>query len=279
LLSYRHAFHAGNFADVLKHSVLSLVLDYMLNKEKGFSYVDTHAGAGMYRLTDATAQKTGEYLDGIAKLWQRSDLPEDLTQYMELIHELNPNKKLDIYPGSPSVAQNFLRRQDASFLYDLHPTDYGLLSELFETKRKVQVYKTDGYKSLKGQLPPATRRGVVLIDPPYEMKTDYYDAVAAIIKGYRAFSSGVYILWYPVVHRHYIDQMQQQFCDSNVRNVMQLELQMAPDNEEYGMTGTGLFIVNPPWTLTRQTEAILPYLTEHLGDGDSSYLVRQLIEE
>ncbi|MCJ8271970.1 MAG: 23S rRNA (adenine(2030)-N(6))-methyltransferase RlmJ [Psychrosphaera sp.] len=279
MLSYRHAYHAGNFADVLKHSVLSLVLDYMLNKEKGFSYVDTHAGAGMYRLSDASAQKTGEYLDGISKLWQRNDLPEELAQYIELIHELNPNKKLNIYPGSPSIAQNFLRRQDASFLYDLHPTDFGLLSELFEQKRKVQVYKTDGYKSLKGQLPPTTRRGVVLIDPPYEMKTDYVDAVTAITKGYRMFSGGVYILWYPVVHRHYIDQMERQFCDSDVRNVLQLELQMAPDNEEYGMTGTGLFIVNPPWTLTRQAEAILPYLTTQLGDSDSSYLVRQLIEE
>ena len=251
----------------------------MLNKEKGFSYVDTHAGAGMYRLSDASAQKTGEYLDGISKLWQRNDLPEELAQYIELIHELNPNKKLNIYPGSPSIAQNFLRRQDASFLYDLHPTDFGLLSELFEQKRKVQVYKTDGYKSLKGQLPPTTRRGVVLIDTPYEMKTEYVDAVTAITKGYRMFSGGVYILWYPVVHRHYIDQMERQFCDSDVRNVLQLELQMAPDNEEYGMTGTGLFIVNPPWTLTRQAEAILPYLTTQLGDSDSSYLVRQLIEE
>ena len=119
----------------------------------------------------------------------------------------------------------------------------------------------------------------MLIDPPYEMKTDYVDAVTAITKGYRMFSGGVYILWYPVVHRHYIDQMERQFCDSDVCNVLQLELQMAPDNEEYGMTGTGLFIVNPPWTLTRQADAILPYLTTQLGDSDSSYLVRQLIEE
>lgn len=279
MLSYRHAFHAGNFADVLKHSVLSLVLDYMLNKNKGFSYIDSHAGAGMYQLTDSSAQKTGEYLDGIAKLWQRNDLPEELAQYVEYIHDLNPDYDLKIYPGSPSIAESFLRRQDAAFLYDLHPTDHRLLSELFERKRKVQVHKGDGYKSLKAHLPPATRRGVVLIDPPYELKTDYQDAVSAIVKGYKQFNSGTYILWYPVVHRHYIDQMQQQFCDSDVRNVLQIELKMAADNDEYGMTGTGLFIVNPPWTLGKQADTILPYLIEHLGDGASSHSVRQLIAE
>jgi 23S rRNA (adenine2030-N6)-methyltransferase len=279
LLSYRHAFHAGNFADVLKHSVLSLVLDYMLKKDKGFSYIDTHAGAGMYLLQDASAQKTGEYLDGIAKLWQRDDTPEELAEFIEIIKELNPEQQLNIYPGSPTIAQQFLRRQDASFLYDLHPTDHKLLSELFESKRKVQVFKANGYKSLKAHLPPATRRGLVLIDPPYELKTDYEDAVAAITKGYKQFNSGVYILWYPVVHRHYIEQMQQQFCNSKVRNVLQLEFQKAPDNDEYGMTGTGLFIVNPPWTLSQQAENILPYMAEYLGDSNSSYLVRQLIGE
>lgn len=233
----------------------------------------------MYQLTDAQAQKTGEYLDGIAKLWQRNDIPVELAGFIEIISDLNPENKLKIYPGSPSIAQEFMRRQDASFLYDLHPTDHKLLSELFENKRKVQVHKADGYKSLKAHLPPATRRAVVLIDPPYEMKTDYHDAVKAIVKGYEQFDSAVYVLWYPVVHRHYIDEMQKQFCDSCVRNVLQIELQMAADNDEFGMTGTGLFIVNPPWTLTKAAEVILPYLIEHLGDSNSLSVVRQLIEE
>jgi 23S rRNA (adenine2030-N6)-methyltransferase len=279
LLSYRHAFHAGNFADVLKHSVLSLVMDYMLRKNKGFSYIDTHAGAGMYLLKSESAQKTGEYLDGIAKLWQRNDTPEELAEYIEIINELNADQQLKIYPGSPTIAQQFMRRQDASFLYDLHPADHQLLSELFENKRKVQVFKSNGYKALKAHLPPVTRRAIVLIDPPYEMKTDYHDAVNAIIDGYKQFNSGTFILWYPVVHRHYIDQMQQQFCTSEVRNVLQLELQMDADNDEYGMTGTGLFVVNPPWTLTQQVQSILPYLCTHLGDANSSFVVKQLIEE
>lgn len=279
MLSYRHAFHAGNFADVLKHSVMCLVLDYMLRKDKGFSYIDTHAGAGMYRLTDASAQKTGEYLDGIAKLWQRNDIPAELAEYIEIVHELNSSEKLTVYPGSPSVAQQFMRRQDAGFLYDLHPADHELLDDLFANKRKMQVHKSNGFKALKGLLPPATRRSVVLIDPPYEIKTDYHDAVKAIIKGYKQFDSGIYILWYPVVQRHYIEQMQAQFCKSEVRNVMQIELQMRQDSEEFGMTGTGLFIVNPPWVLKEQVETILPYLQQHLGDAGSSHSITQLIAE
>jgi 23S rRNA (adenine2030-N6)-methyltransferase len=279
VLSYRHAFHAGNFADVLKHSMMCLIFDYMLKKDKGFSYIDTHAGAGMYRLNDASAQKTGEYLDGIAKLWQRNDVPTELAEYIEIIHQLNENQSLEVYPGSPSIAKQFLRRQDAGFLYDLHPADHALLDDLFINKRKMQVHKTNGFKALKGLLPPATRRALVLIDPPYEMKTDYHDAVQAIVKGYKQLNSGTFVLWYPVVQRHFIDQMQQQFCHSEVRNVLQIELQVEPDHEDFGMTGTGLFIVNPPWVLKQQAEVLLPYLQKHLTGTDGHYAVSSLIDE
>lgn len=279
MLSYRHAFHAGNFADVLKHSLVTLILDYMLNKDKGFSYIDTHAGAGMYRLSDASAQKTGEYRDGIGKLWQRNDIPSELAEYINIIRELNEQEELAVYPGSPTIAQHFLRRQDAAFLYDLHPADHRLLDDLFARRRKIQVHKNNGFKALKGLLPPATRRAVVLIDPPYELKTDYHDAVAAVIKGYRQFSGGVFVLWYPVVQRHYVEQMAQQFCHSEVRNVLQLELQMQNDSDAFGMTGSGLFIVNPPWVLQQQAETILPYLAQQLGDSQSRYLVKLLIAE
>lgn len=279
MLSYRHAFHAGNFADVLKHAVLSQVLKYMHRKDKGFSYIDTHAGAGMYSLQDPYAKKTGEYLDGIGKIWQRDDLPEALLDYVEIVKGLNEQGALKAYPGSPSIARHLMRRQDAAFLYDLHPTDHGLLSELFARQRKVQVFKSDGYKALKAHLPPATRRSVVLIDPPYELKTDYHKAVDAIVKGYKQFDSGVYLLWYPVVQRHFIDKMEQQFIDSNVRNVLQLEFQTAPDSDEFGMTGTGLFVVNPPWTLAAEAETLMPFLAEHLTCDKPSWVVKQLVEE
>ena len=279
MLSYRHAFHAGNFADVLKHLVLSEVLEYMGAKDKGYSYIDTHAGAGMYQLRDEKAKKTAEYLDGIAKLWQRSDLPEALQAYIEYIHELNANGHLLRYPGSPSIAEFFMRRQDAAFLYDLHPTDFNLLNKHLGKKRKFQVFKSDGYKAFKAHLPPATGRAVMLIDPPYEIKTDYKQAVKTIIAASERFAAGTYILWYPVVHREFIDGMERQFCDSGVRNVLQVEMSMSADSDEHGMTASGLFIVNPPWTLTKSLNQALPYLVNHLAPEHGSFKVEQLIAE
>lgn len=279
LLSYRHAFHAGNFADVLKHSVLSLVLDYMTRKEKGFHYIDSHSGAGMYSLEDAYAQKTGEFKQGIAKIIKQSDLPEALTLYTELIQTMNPADDLSLYPGSPAIAKHFIRRQDSSHLFELHPSDNKLLTEFCQRWKKCQVKQSDGYQGVLSLLPPPSRRGVVLIDPPYELKEDYHKAVATIIDGYKKFATGTYILWYPVVQRHFIDNMQQQLLNSSLRNVLQIEYCQRPDTDEYGMTGTGLFIVNPPWQLASQMSEILPYLTTKLGNNDSAYRLEQLIEE
>ena len=282
MLSYRHAFHAGNFADVLKHSVLSLILDYMTRKEKGFCYIDSHSGAGMYQLADAYAQKTGEYKDGIAKIINDEDAPESLEPYLSLINSLNLNPsddELEVYPGSPGIAKAFVRRQDSSHLFELHPTDFQHLEDFCQRWRKVFVKQSDGYKGVLGLLPPPSRRGVVLIDPPYELKDDYQKAVKTIIKAYAKFSTGTYILWYPVVKRELVEEMQQAFKTSEVKNVLQVEFCMAADTEEYGMTGTGLFIVNPPWQLTTQLEEILPYMKAKLGTDATSYTLSQLIAE
>lgn len=279
MLSYRHAFHAGNFADVLKHVVLSQVLLYMHKKEKGFSYIDTHAGAGMYSLHDPYAVKTGEYLAGIAKLVEATDIPSALEPYIDYVKSLNSGGELALYPGSPSIARHFLRQQDAAFLYDLHPKDHLLLSELFEKARKVQVFRRDGYGALKAHLPPATRRAVVLIDPPYELKSDYKNAVDAIINGHKVFNSGTFMLWYPVVQRHFIDEMARRFERSGIRNILQLELGVAPDSDEFGMTSSGLFVVNPPWTLAQQANDFLPFIAKRLEVEQPQYFVRQLVDE
>jgi len=303
LLSYRHAFHAGNFADVLKHSVLSLVLDYMTRKEKGFCYIDSHSGAGMYQLADEYAQKTGEFKDGIAKIINDANAPEALEPYLSLINSLNLTsgqnaeldveedsdeendvsanlaKELDVYPGSPGIAKAFVRRQDSSHLFELHPTDFSHLEDFCQRWRKVFVKQSDGYKGVLGLLPPPSRRGVVLIDPPYELKEDYQKAVKTIIKAYTKFSTGTYILWYPVVKRELIDQMSNTFSKSEVKNVLQVEFCLEDDTDEYGMTGTGLFIVNPPWQLTAQLEEILPYMKAKLGSDSSSFTLNQLVAE
>ena len=286
MLSYRHAFHAGNFADVLKHSVLTLVLDYMTRKEKGFHYIDSHSGAGMYQLADEFAQKTGEYKGGIAKLINEPDSPEALQPYIDLIKELNPNSDtndLDLYPGSPGIAKRFMRRQDSTHLFELHPTDIQHLNDFCYRWKKVFVKQSDGYQGVLGLLPPPSRRGVVLIDPPYELKEDYQKAVKTIIKAYKKFATGTYILWYPVVKRELVNEMKRAFTNSesnsDVKNLLQLEFCLSEDTQEYGMTGTGLFIVNPPWQLAKQMEEILPYLKEKLGNNDSHFTVTQLIAE
>lgn len=282
MLSYRHAFHAGNFADVLKHSVLSLVLDYMTRKEKGFCYIDSHSGAGMYQLADEYAQKTGEYKEGIAKIINDENTPESLEPYLSLIKSLNLNpsdSELDVYPGSPGIAKAFVRRQDSSHLFELHPTDIQHLTEFCQRWRKVFVKQTDGYQGVLGLLPPPSRRGVVLIDPPYELKEDYQKAVKTIVKAYSKFSTGTYILWYPVVKRPFVEKMQQDFTNSEVKNLLQVEFCLEDDTEEYGMTGTGLFIVNPPWQLSQQLEEILPFMKTKLGTNNTSYTLNQLIAE
>jgi 23S rRNA (adenine2030-N6)-methyltransferase len=207
LLSYRHGFHAGNFADVLKHAVLTNVLEYMTRKEKGLCYIDTHSGAGMYSLQANFAQKTGEYLDGIAKIYQDTSAPEQLKDYLELISESNNAQSLTVYPGSPGIAKALLRKQDSLQLFELHPSDAEPLSHLFRGWRKANVHNQDGYQGALSLLPPPSRRGVMLIDPPYELKTDYQDAVQTIIKAYQKFASGTYLLWYPVVKRELINQM------------------------------------------------------------------------
>ena len=279
MLSYRHAFHAGNFADVLKHSVLTLVLDYMTRKDKAFSYIDSHSGAGMYQLADEYAQKTGEYKNGIAKLINENDIPEALQPYITLIERLNNDDELAVYPGSPGIARQFMRRQDNSHLFELHPTDIMHLTDFCSRWKKSFVKQSDGYQGVLGLLPPPCRRGVVLIDPPYELKEDYDKAVNTIIKGYKKFATGTYILWYPVVKRSLVKKMEKTFIESQVKNLLQIELCLEADTEEYGMTGTGLFIVNPPWQLAKQMQETLPYLVNKLGNTSSSFKNEQLIEE
>jgi 23S rRNA (adenine2030-N6)-methyltransferase len=254
----------------------------MTRKEKGFHYIDRHSGAGMYQLAEEYAQKTGEYKDGIAKIINDENAPESLEPYLSLINSLNLNPsdgELEIYPGSPGIAKAFVRRQDSSHLFELHPTDIQHLEDFCQRWRKVFVKQSDGYQGVLGLVPPPSRRGVVLIDPPFELKEDYQKAVKTIIKAYAKFSTGTYILWYPVVKRDFIKQMEKTFTDSQVKNLLKVEFCLENDTDEYGMTGTGLFIVNPPWQLSQQLEEILPYMKEKLGTQDSSYTIKQLIAE
>lgn len=260
MLSYRHSFHAGNHADVVKHTVQSLIIESLKEKEKPFLYLDTHAGAGRYFLGGEHAEKTGEYLEGIARIWQRDDIPAELEAYMSAVHAYNKSGQLKYYPGSPLIAAHLLRNDDRLHLTELHPTDYPLLRHEFIKDSRAKVVRADGYQQLKSQLPPASRRGFVLMDPPYEMKTDYQAVVQGIQEGYKRFATGVYALWYPVVLRQQIKRLVKELEETGIRRILQIELAIQPDSDRRGMTASGMIVINPPWKLEQQMNAVLPWL-------------------
>ena len=201
MLSYRHSYHAGNHADVLKHIVLTLCINSLKEKEKPFLYLDTHSGAGRYLLQSEHAEKTGEYLSGINLIWQQSETPELLNTYLSVLKRYNPFDNLKYYLGSPLIAKQLLREQDKINLTELHPTDYPLLRQEFSKDKRARVLREDGFSQLKSKLPPESRRGIVLIDPSYEIKDDYQKIPKALLEAYKRFATGIYLIWYPVVSR------------------------------------------------------------------------------
>jgi 23S rRNA (adenine2030-N6)-methyltransferase len=264
MLSYRHSFHAGNHADVLKHTVQSLIIEALKEKEKPFLYLDTHAGAGRYQLSGEHAERTGEYLEGIARLWQCDDIPETLTPYLDAVKAFNPGGQLRYYPGSPLIARHLLRPQDKLQLTELHPSDYPLLRGEFSKDKRAMVSRGDGYQQLKAKLPPVSRRGLILIDPPYEIKTDYQAVVQGISDGYKRFATGVYALWYPVVLRQQIKRMIHDLEETGIRRILQIELAVRPDSDQRGMSASGMIVINPPWKLEQQMAELLPWLHARL---------------
>ncbi|EGR0729886.1 23S rRNA (adenine(2030)-N(6))-methyltransferase RlmJ [Vibrio cholerae] len=279
MLSYRHSFHAGNHADVLKHIVQSLILNSLQQKEKPFVYHDTHSGVGRYDLTHEWSEKTGEYKQGIARVWQQDNIPAELDSYLDAIRQLNQGETLRYYPGSPRVARAHLREQDRMVLTELHPSDYPLLEQEFHRDRQVSIYKEDGFARLKASLPPQERRGLVLIDPPYELAKEYGDVVRAIAQSYKRWATGIYAIWYPVVNRCDIDDMLQGLQGLEIRKILQIELGVAPDTNERGMTASGMIVINPPWTLESQMQSILPFLKQAIAPATGHYKVEWVVPE
>ncbi len=281
MLSYRHSFHAGNHADVLKHIVLMLILENLKQKEKGFYYLDTHAGVGRYRLFGDEAEKTAEFVEGIGRLWDKTDLPPDVQRYVDLIKKLNyGGKELRYYAGSPLIAAQLLRAQDRALLTELHPSDYPLLRNNFKQFENITAKRDNGFQQLKATLPPKERRGLVLIDPPYELKEDYDLVVKAVEEGYKRFATGVYAIWYPVVLRQQTKRIIKGLEATGIREILQIELAIRPDSDQRGMTASGMIVINPPWTLEGQMRQILPYLTQTLvPEGTGSWQVSWITPE
>ncbi len=280
MLSYRHSYHAGNFADVLKHSVLIHILEHLKKKQKPFCYVDTHAGAGSYSLQSEQAEKTQEYLQGIARLWQVDNLPAVLATYVSVIKAFNAQNKLTRYPGSPMIARQLMRQQDRMFLFELHNKEIEILREVVNKDKRVQIAHEDGFKRSVAIMPPQQRRGLVLIDPSYEIKSDYDQVFEAIMQLYKRFATGTIALWYPVVERQRINELEQKITASSLQNVLLFELAQLNDTQQLGMTASGMIVVNPPWTLQAEMQLALPMLAEQLGIGkQGSYRIKQLKDE
>ena len=270
MLAYRHAFHAGNHADVLKHAILVALLQHLNSKDKGWRLVDTHAGAGAYALHADAAQKLGEYRQGIARLWQQASLPALLADYLAQVRQFNPHAELTAYPGSPCLAQALMRAQDQLRLYELHPTDHALLAEAFAGDRRVQVLRADGFAGVKAQLPPTSRRGLLLMDPSYELKTDYAAVASATQEALTRFAEGMVMVWYPLIDARESTNLPlrlKALANAQARKGwLHARLALAePNDRGFGMLGSGVFVINPPHTLRAQLREALPQLVRLLG--------------
>jgi 23S rRNA (adenine2030-N6)-methyltransferase len=273
MLSYQHGYHAGTFADVIKHIALTRLLNYLTIKEKPVFYLETHSGKGLYDLKSKQAEKTGEYKQGIGLIWpHKVQLPPVFNEYIQVITQLNKHNDLRFYPGSPFLAINQLRTQDRLYFCELHPIEFEILRELPHANKKVHYSNEDGISALNALLPPIEKRGLIFIDPSFEIKENYKEIPAFIKKAYMRFSTGVFCLWYPVVNRRLVEQLNRGMKAINATNSLRIEFNLTKDSRE-GMSGSGLWLINPPYTFVKEMTLVLNILKNYFNPGSSSYLI------
>lgn len=262
MLGYRHAFHAGNHGDILKHFVLYHCLEYVIQKDVPILYIDTHAGAGSYRLDSGYAAQNEEWKSGYQRLRDFSGpLPQSVQKFKEFL-QLCINDE-GAYPGSPRIADRILRAQDRRVLFELHPTDYEALKKLFENSRQVSVLQSDGFAGLKALLPPPSRRACLFMDPSYELSSDYDKVVDSVREGLRRFATGIYIIWYPLLGKQAAQALPEAILSLYQGNRLLLEIQSCKERE-WGMYGSGMVIINPPWSLQQLIPEAIPVLANIL---------------
>ena len=267
MLSYRHGYHAGNAADVLKHFILIYVLDYIKKKDKGFIFIDSHAGAGKYLISDPYMQKNKEYLQGIEKILQLKNDNIFLKKYLDLVKSINFNSDLKIYPGSSFLAARSLRPNDNLYFFELHPKEFLNLKKNFENDSRVIIENRDSYQRLKKLLPPKERRAVILIDPSYELKDEYEKVSEMLSDCYKKFPLGVYIIWYPVLKSKKSEKFIFNVLKKNYKNLSHVE--MITDNLNSGMQGSGLFILNCPWSIENDIKKSLETIFDCLKKNNN----------
>jgi 23S rRNA (adenine2030-N6)-methyltransferase len=274
-MNYRHAFHAGGFADVIKHVVLVRILTYLQDKPAAFRVIDTHAGAGLYDLTGDEARRGGEWLTGIARLMQArfsENTAPLLKPYLDIVRAFNPQRDLQAYPGSPLIARALLRPQDRLTACEVEPKARKRLIDALRRDTQARVVDLDGWVALPAFVPPKERRGLVLIDPPYEQKDEFERLAEGFAETFVKWPTGIYLLWYPVKSRRATDSLARHVAEvvgagATPGKCLRLEFSVAPQATEAALISAGVLIVNPPWTLAAELRAILPELEKPLGRG------------
>lgn len=280
MLSYRHMYHAGNFADVFKHALLSRLVIALAAKDKPFLFLDTHAGIGRYDLTHSWAQKAREYESGIARVWQEGDTPRALRPYLEAVGELNPNGVLRFYPGSPLIAKRYMRAGDRMVAVELNKVDHEELQAVLAPEAHVAVPCMDAYQSLRAYLPPPERRGLVLIDSSFDRAHELDRIVKALKESHARWPTGVYAIWYPLMEpaamRDFLGAVQR----SGIRKVLRLEIVVRERDESGIIPGCGMLVVNPPWRFDSDAKSMLPWLAQKLSvSGKPEWHVQWLVPE
>lgn len=268
-MNYRHAFHAGNFADVVKHIILTRILAHLMKKDAAFRVIDTHAGLGIYDLFGDQAEKTGEWQDGIGRLIHVK-LPQDvgdlLAPYLDAVRAQNPDGALRYYPGSPFITRHMLRPQDRLMAFELHPIDADRLKENFAGDFQTRITQLDAWDIFGTHLPPKEKRGLVLVDPPFEEKGEFTRMVASLEKGHKRWPGGTYTYWYPIKEPGEVDAYAKALKATGIPKILRIELTIRPPSEPPRLHGTGMVVVNPPYVLEQEMRVLLPFLADLLSD-------------
>jgi 23S rRNA (adenine2030-N6)-methyltransferase len=286
-MNYRHAYHAGNFADVLKHIVFTRCLAHLCRKDAPFRVIDTHAGAGVTRLDQRESAATGEWHGGIGRLLGPDALPlpaavgDVLAPYLDAVRSENPAGPVSTYPGSPVLARNMLRAGDKLIVNELHPEDGAALRRLLNYDKACKVLSEDGYQLLKSALPPPERRGLILIDPPFEEPGELVRMTNALAEGLARFATGTYLLWYPIKDEKHVARFHRGVSEvaatARIEPPLKIELLLRPARNPLLLNGCGLVVVNPPYTLHDEMALVLPELAQRLGDsGKGTHLLETL---
>ena len=278
-MNYRHVYHAGNFADVVKHVVLALTIEHLKLKDTPFRIIDTHAGVGLYALNHGPAERTGEWRTGIGRLFGAEAAPVPapvaalLAPYLDLIAAQTPDApgaRITRYPGAPLIARGLMRRGDQLVVNELHADDRVRLAELFARDGQVKVLGLDGWIALKSLLPPKERRGLILIDPPFEEHNELIRLTEALKEAIRRFETGTYVIWYPIKDEKIIARFHRAIAESCARECLIAEVMLRTARHPEKLNGCGLVVVNPPWKLEAQLRVVLPHLAERLGQGEGA---------